>query len=82
LGSGNFYEECFGLKVEAFEVFPCEIHAFFDVIDGFGWYSVKRCSWFALFKLWLLLQLQFPFPFEFGALKVGSLCLKDFGSWC
>ena len=32
LGSGNAYEESFGLKVEAFEVFPCEINAFFDVI--------------------------------------------------
>lgn len=57
LGSGNAYEESFGLKVEAFEVFPCEINAFFDVIDGFGWYLVKRCSWFAPFMLWLLLQL-------------------------
>jgi hypothetical protein len=36
------------------------------------------------FMVWLLLQLQFPFPFpfEFGALKVGSLCLKDFSSCC
>ena len=75
---GNTYEVSFGLKVEAFEVSPCEINAFSMLFDGFGWYSVKRCSWFALSMLWLLLQLQLPFPLEFGALKVGSLCTKDF----
>lgn len=46
--------------------------------NAYGWYSVKRCYWFALSMLWLLLQLQLPFPFEFGALKVDSLCTKDF----